>query len=1222
MHVDDETLDDEDVRARHEALQVGEAVLVDVLKELYEMVAKREMSVKQEWEDSRALLEQKKWTMEQQLEILEKEVSELQSKIAGLDRKHQERSAFVQAAYRKVLHSFYLINNPEKLRMLDGLLNYYQGREYEILDKIKERYGIEVDAVPLVEAGVLPAEAKGGGQDEELQRLNKDRDAVWDQVAQVEELVLRSNEEFERVKRELYFPRAEGWRFKQGFDGVYVAMNDFWLEALSMRLSISVMDRTNTPGILVVAGGSRAPGSEHVRKIVARYSNAGKDSPDASASAPTIRGGVVSFRLDKCGLYGEKGTKIPSMRPDQLRLLVEFTLTVPVQFSSKTNSWKATSGFAFKILRIERKIKGSIYLPRSLLRMVLNRVLPSIIKKAIVAAIPVELGHYLCTHYESLGKTTGASGLGKGRQRPANQEPPMHLDLDVNVIGDGGDLTALDANMSLVPQQSAGASSAAGAPAPAHHIQAAKRTREILGLSAEEAATFVALQHELDLVYRKRSSQGPASGHRTSSMSEGRMVGNGAKGTNTPKSGSMACWPGPLVTATDLVQFFMRFSEASFAAHQWRENRARVARGEDPGTPPKEIWEVILSTWQQLVDKYSSFFDTARVDIYKLFARVRRLTLKPMRTHIELSNVRLRGSVDATVMMLRRLMERQTQEMYKESLKRRVHLKKSLERCMQDIQVWFREAMHPIQLIKQSLHAVSLSVQGQGAGGNFSFSGEEISFEGPANFGVPFEPMLYPPTHFAVRTAVNEDQGAFSVALTLAPFLDPNETVKGPVLELSLVRLYSGVFFDVNAYLASRMLEFKNMELTAESQNNAAEGTTTSVKPNTTPTAANGEVQGDADHVSDTETSNAYEDDDSDDDEGEEPLKQMAQRRVSDVSTSTIFDGQDSDNEDDSSSDLKFASTSTMPGAASRPQRTGAPRRSSATTTDSAWLSLDGTKDGTNSTDLDDEDEYEGAAAEDAFTDKDFDPSMLEKEALREFELSLGGAQDSLDDEFLGAKDSREADDAATNHAYAQSALAEGSMDRFLHHFSSQLTARGEIKDKAGLEVMQAKFSHDQSDKGPRFAFRVDTHELSILKAGADHVEVSGSVAGVVAYIRGWLTYIQEQAKREHAGEGDVERTDAQHPGLARCADLMVKYIDNPEVKFSFTFQVHGGTRKGHLVGSLLQGAAAGRHLAAGASASVIESPINLLELCADAVNTMRSMYESSGTVEEMGYFW
>lgn len=1335
----DDELDEDDVRAKHEALQLGEAVLVDLLRELYGNVEAREKAVRSEWEDAKDLLEQKKWTMEQQLLILEKEVSGLHTKLADVEKQFKERSGKVQAAYRKVLHSFYLLNNPEKLKSLDGLLNHFRDREHEILDKIKERYGLEVDAVPLIEAGVLP---EGGGQDSELSRLNSVRDQVWEDVAGIEELVKRSNEEFERVKRELYFPRADGWRFKHGFEGVYVAMNDFWLEALSARLSISVMDRVATPGILVTAAGSRAPGSEQVRKIVSRYTNA--SSSASTTGANPIRGGVVSFRLDKCGLYGEKGTKVPTMRPDQIQILVEFTLTVPVQFSSHANAWKASSGFQFKILRIERKIKGSLYVPKSLLRMILNRVLPSVIKTAIVDAIPVELGHYLSTQYDTLGKAD--IGLNRPRARPLEKSEPMHLDLDVNLIGGTGDLSALDANMSLAsPEQPTSSNSSGqgnglnsrskvgaapvnsnrwattgGAAPPPHHIHAAKRVRQMFNMTLGQAKTFVALQYEVDKVFRNRMHQvpvvGAVGGSPRHANSQGSLSGSstrsGTRGLFQTSSTAFkeSSWPGPLITATDMVQFFMRFSNASFAAHQWKEHQAHVACAEDAGTPPLETWESILSVWQQLADKYASFYDTERISIFKIFDQVRKLTLKPIRTHIELSNVRLRGSVDATILMSRRIMERQMRELYKESQKRRVHLTKSLDRCLKDIGLWFREAMEPIKYIKQSLHVVSLGVHGRGVAGDFEFSGDDVAFQGPVRFIMPFEPSVYLPTHFVIRTSINEDQGAFNIALALAPFIDPDEVTEGNVLELALTRLFAGVYFDVNAYLSAKMIEFKSLELSSQGNVNpssdieesgqiALQGKQPPVQhasladflkpsrptsavsaPSMAPTVesssmaptVNKEIEDTTSIASEVDSDSRLSGDDAtattnsqavdfdvdvDGVTAEAPDLEIPQpsetptstmppsprlsttnRRSSDASTSTIFDNMS--DVDDAESD------STGDGGKAHG------RRSSAAAT--AWNE---TTLGLNKNDLDDrngrdaerEDDID-EEEDDPFVDDDFDPTTFEMKALREFELSLKNGQRTLDDQLIGAKTSTE-DTEKTNRAYAESSLAEGSMDRFLHHFMSQLALRGELQQQDWLSILQGKFQHDS---GSNFMFRVDTHELCVMKAGAEHVEVSGNIRGIAAYVHGWIRYMKELAAKDaaaeaaaalkshpyaassaqssltdHAKQAAAKGPAAETPpeeaftGLAKFAEMLVKYVDNPEVKYSISFQLYGGVRNGQLIGTLVQGSSTRSNLPRSfAAATVIEAPVNLLELFADIVNITRMSYGSEDVEPELGYFW
>jgi len=422
-----------------QALQMSESVMAEVLSTLHGEVVSQEARVRRMWEEERPLLQQKKETLQEQINILEKDVAEMHQKLEMLQGRCEEREQAVQNKYRKLLNSFYEKQNPVKLKDVDALIRQHSKSLPVLLDKIREHYQVEIDTSELKEAGIATCIDE---RDEMLGPFQEKMKDLWDEIANLEDIVLRSKEELERVKRNLYFPQCDGWRFRTGTDGIYLAIRDFWIEFMSCRLSLSVQDRVLRPKVLVVATGSQKPGLE------------GKK----------CNGGVLSFMVEKVGIFGERGTKVPSLRPDEMKLLVEFEIVLPLEFNG--TSWKSSSkNFQFRILRIERKIKGSLYIPKNLVVMILNRVLPGLIKKTLVPMIPEELGHYLKSRYETFGREA----------RSAIE--PIHLDLDINLNGTSGGLGALSGDLGEFANQF------------------------VLGKQVE---IFVAMQKQIDGVVRKR----------------------------------------------------------------------------------------------------------------------------------------------------------------------------------------------------------------------------------------------------------------------------------------------------------------------------------------------------------------------------------------------------------------------------------------------------------------------------------------------------------------------------------------------------------------------------------------------------------------------------------------------------------------------------------------------------------------------------------------------
>ena len=58
--------------------------------------------------------------------------------------------------------------------------------------------------------------------------------------------------------------------------------------------------------------------------------------------------------------------------------------------------WQATSKPAFEIHSLERSVKGnSVPMPKSVIRLILNSVLPRLLQRRLLRLLPQELGEYL-----------------------------------------------------------------------------------------------------------------------------------------------------------------------------------------------------------------------------------------------------------------------------------------------------------------------------------------------------------------------------------------------------------------------------------------------------------------------------------------------------------------------------------------------------------------------------------------------------------------------------------------------------------------------------------------------------------------------------------------------------------------------------------------------------------------------------------------------------------
>ena len=336
-----------------EALKLSEEVLVGVLKQSYEDTEELEQTSRVEWQETKELLEHKKSSLFEQISILESEVFSAHEKIAAIDGR-------IQGYWKSLFVEFYEVYCPSKVSLVDQILQV--APRQDVLIQLEVVYGSTLQP-----------------DDAFIAHLENQKNKIWEQIADAELILARTVDATEQVKRELYFPSVDGWRFKHGVEGIYFATRNFWLESFEARAVVSVVQGVKNPRIMV-----------EVNDI-----------------------GAISFRFFNCALHGEKGTKVPSLRIEQLDIKVKFTITLPLEFQK--HRWRMSKHFKFKILQLDSVTKGTIKLPQSILRMIMNQFLPGLIKRELLTLIPVELGHFLMKGLEA--------------------EKPLTIDFDFSLFG-------------------------------------------------------------------------------------------------------------------------------------------------------------------------------------------------------------------------------------------------------------------------------------------------------------------------------------------------------------------------------------------------------------------------------------------------------------------------------------------------------------------------------------------------------------------------------------------------------------------------------------------------------------------------------------------------------------------------------------------------------------------------------------------------------------------
>lgn len=135
--------------------------------------------------------------------------------------------------------------------------------------------------------------------------------------------------------------------------------------------------------------------SAHVRL------RAGRDEKGRPSICLDIPHCVVHVCAYNFQLRTEPGTKIPDLTARMLEVDVCLRIHFPLVFEHGT-SWTTAPGFDFKIESLRLHQSGLVAMPRSVLRLVLNLVLPSLLKKGMIRTIPPELGTLLAVSSTSI----------------------------------------------------------------------------------------------------------------------------------------------------------------------------------------------------------------------------------------------------------------------------------------------------------------------------------------------------------------------------------------------------------------------------------------------------------------------------------------------------------------------------------------------------------------------------------------------------------------------------------------------------------------------------------------------------------------------------------------------------------------------------------------------------------------------------------------------------
>ena len=197
-----------------------------------------------------------------------------------------------------------------------------------------------------------------------MSRIEKEAGLGIDHVQGLEDALRDLTDQLDLKKRSLYFPNST---YTFGSSGVYFGLDAFWLQFASGHFILNL-----TPDSVLHA-------SPHMSLLL------------AGTSKNPSSGVTVKCKLEGFKLHGDRGSKVPKLAFENLKLQVGLTLAMKITYDMEKQSWSLPANrFNLKII----SFKGPYGLNRSIVGMVLSFLTP-IIRAKLIQLIPYELGVFV-----------------------------------------------------------------------------------------------------------------------------------------------------------------------------------------------------------------------------------------------------------------------------------------------------------------------------------------------------------------------------------------------------------------------------------------------------------------------------------------------------------------------------------------------------------------------------------------------------------------------------------------------------------------------------------------------------------------------------------------------------------------------------------------------------------------------------------------------------------
>jgi hypothetical protein len=199
---------------------------------------------------------------------------------------------------------------------------------------------------------------------ESKEELRPENHTLWSEYIELRHLFTQLSENVDKSKQEHYLPDFEGYSLRFGSDGVYVGVGDVWIPSFQAKFSVET--RSTAPHVTL-----------HM----------------STPSTHGLKLRVMNFTLATEG-------RLPSFHCDELNVEAQVVADIPLAFDS-------IAGWTVQQDELDVRLMSFLYYERetnsskrgkdhdTIMKMFINRMLPSVVSSAAQRLLCVELGPLL-----------------------------------------------------------------------------------------------------------------------------------------------------------------------------------------------------------------------------------------------------------------------------------------------------------------------------------------------------------------------------------------------------------------------------------------------------------------------------------------------------------------------------------------------------------------------------------------------------------------------------------------------------------------------------------------------------------------------------------------------------------------------------------------------------------------------------------------------------------